>query len=221
MSDKMHTMIAEMEDMECIKKTLISWLKEEVQNGKEQFDTKTCGEVSDIIKDMAEAAKECYEACYYKTVIEAMSGGRDPAYDAGSYGYNHRHMSNGEFAGAGKGHYVRGYNRGPYMDQMPYVDAYVHDPDFKGHMMSMGYEDANHILNSRDGEIYDNYRNAKRHYQDSKSAKDKEKMEEHCMKYMQNTLHNLKAMWEDSDPMLKSRMKRDFGDEMAVILEKA
>lgn len=220
MNCEMQTMVTEMEDMECIKKTLISWLKEEVSYGKEQFDTVSCGATSDIIKDMAEATKECYEALYYKTVIEAMSEGREPSYGGGSYGYNHRHMANGQFADSGKGHYVRGYNRGPYMDQMPYIDAYIDDPDFEKRMrdhstMNMGYRPT-----SRDGEIYDNYHTAKRHYQDSKSTKDKETMEEHGIKYMEHTLGNLKSMWKEADPALKSKMKRDFGDEIAVVLER-
>lgn len=230
MSHEMQAMIANMEDMEHIKKTLTSWLKEEVDHGKECFDTKSCGDVSDIIKDMAEATKECYEACYYKTVIEAMKEGGDPSYGEGSYGYNHRHMGNGEFASAGKGHLVRGYNPGPYMDQMPYIDAYIHDPNFEDHMRNantmnmMGYNpnsggEKNRMGNSMNGEIYDNYRNARRHYQNSKSTEDKSKMEEHYMTYMENTLKNLRAMWEEADPSLKAKVKRDFGEEMVGILE--
>lgn len=233
MSHGMEDIFATIEDMKHIKKTLASWLKEEVNHGKECFDTKSCGEVSDIIKDMAEAIKECYEACYYKTIIEAMNEGREP-----SYGYNHRHMSNGEFASSGKGHYVRGYNPGPYMDQIPYINAYMHDPDFKDHMMDdntmlLGYSpnsdgrgdnsgssgNLNRMDNSRDGEIYDNYRNARKHYQDSKSINDKVKMEEHYMTYMNNTLKNLRSMWEEADPYLKEKVKKDFGEEMVEILE--
>ena len=235
MSHEIQAMLAEMEDMECIKKTLLSWLKEEVEHGKECFDTNSCGAVSDIIKDMAEAKKECYEAYYYKTVIEAMSKGRSSSYGEGSYGYNHRHMDNGEFASSGRGHIVRGYNHGPYMDQMPYIDAYVHDPNFEenmwdGNNMSMGYNPNtgtpnnsgggnNRMGNSRNGEIYDNYRNAKRYYQSSKSSEDKAKMEEHCMKYMDSTLKNLKSMWKEADPSLKAKIKKDFGEDMAEILE--
>lgn len=227
MSHEIQTMMAEMEDMEHIKKTLTSWLKEEVNNGKECFDTKSCGDVSDIIKDMAETTKECYEACYYKTVIEAMKEGSDPAYGDGPYGYNHRHMGNGQFASSGRGHYVSGYGHGPYMDQMSYVDGYIHDPDFENRMqtgnnMNLGYSSntgSRSRNNSKDGEIYDNYRDAMRHYQSSRSPKDKEKADEHCMMYMENTLSNLRSMWHEADPSLKSKMKKDFGDEIAKILE--
>lgn len=226
MNREMQDMISEMEDMKHIKKTLTSWLKEEVDYGKECFDTKSCGEVSDIIKDMAEAMKECYEACYYETVIEAMSEGRDPSYGEGSYGYNHRHMSNGEFADSGKGHYVRGYYPGPYMNQMPYIDSYLNDPDFRDRMgndntMKMGYSpnSSNSNSHSSSGEIYDNYCDAKRHYQNLKSVENREKMEEHCMMYMDNTLKNLRSMWKDADPTLKAKMKKDFKEELSEILE--
>lgn len=250
MNQEMQAMIAEMEDIKHIKKTLTSWLKEETNIGKECFDTKSCGEVSDIIKDMAEATKYCYEACYYKTVVEAMSEGVES-----SYGYNHWHKDNGDFASRGRGRYISGFTHGPYMDQEPYIDAYMNDPDFRSNMMgyssssnsgggrssrggnsggrsnsssnsssnngnsSMGYDSRNSMGGSRDGEIYDSYRDAKRHYQSSNSSKDKAKMEEHCMKYMENTLNNLRSMWKDADPMLKARVKKDFGEDMAEMLE--
>ena len=231
MSHEIQTMFAEMEDMEHIKKTLLSWLKEETGCGKNGIDLQSAGDTSDIIKDMSETIKNCYEACYYKTVIEAMKENKEPSYGEGSYGYDHRHMDNGKFASSGRGHYVRGYSRGPYMDQMPYVDAYIHDPNFEERMMgysndgsdnsdriSMGYGNGSGDI-SRDGVVYEQYRAAKRHYQTSKDAKAKEAMDAHCMSYMENTMKNLRAMWKDADPKLKERLKADFGMEIADILE--
>lgn len=199
-----------------IEHTLASWLKEEIDSGKEQFDCGTCGAVSDIIKDMAETKKEYYEALYYKTVIEAMENGNRPSYgDSESYGYNHRHLNNGQFASSGRGHMV-GYT--PYLDQMPYIDGYLNDPDFERRIKnhSMGYSAGTTIH----GEAYDNYKRAKRNYHESKSMSDKEDMDKHHMAYMHNTLSNLKAMWADADPMLKKKMKEDFGDDVVQVLEK-
>lgn len=217
MHREVEELMGEFCDLKEIKKTLTSWLKEEVHGGKECFDAKTCGAVMDMVKDAAETMKECYEALYYKTVIEAMGDGREPAYGGEEvYGYNHRHTANGQFARSGRGHMVSGYNRGPYMNQEPYIDAYLHDPNFEDRMKhgSAG------MTSSKDGEIYDNYRMARRHYHDSKSEMDKEEMNEHCMKYMDHTLKHLKSMWEEADPMLKKRLKEDFGEEMAEVLEK-
>lgn len=195
------------EDMEHIVETLTSWLVAETACGMEKFHTQSAGEVSDIIKDMKESIKECYEACYYKTVIEAMEEGGSPA-----YGYNHWHMPNGEFARRGTGHEVRGYMDMPYMDQGAYVEAYLNDPDFRNKMME-------HKGSSRHGEVYDKYSKAKRHYTSSRSLKDKEEMEKHSMNYMDDTLRNMKTMWQEADPSLKAKMKKDFGEEIAEFLE--
>lgn len=216
----MHLGIEEMVvDLKEIKKTLTSWLKEEVNCGKEYFNTKTCGDVSDIIKDMAEATKECYEAMYYKTVIEAMESGKEPTYGGEDiYGYNHRHMANGQFAKSGRGHITSNYT--PYVNQEPYIDAYLHDPSFQNRILndSMGYNN-DRTDRSEYGEMYDNYRTAKRHYQKSNSQVDKEEMDQQCMNYMSHTVKHLKAMWDDADPMLKKRLKEDFGEEMVKILD--
>lgn len=221
MNREIEEMLSELSDIKEIKKTLTSWLKDEVNCGKETFDTCSCGAVSDIIKDMAETTRNCYEAIYYKTVIEAMESGREPAYGDGVSGYNHRHMGNGQFASAGRGHVVRGYS--PYVDEMPYINGYLHDPDFEKRMTrpngSMGY-DKDRSERNNDGDIYENYRKAKRNYHSSKSLTDKEEMDTHHMMYMHNTLKNLKEMWDEADPMLRKKVKEDFGDEVVDVLDK-
>lgn len=220
MYSEIEEMMAEMSDLKEIKKTLTSWLKQEVSTGKDCFDVHSSGAVSDIIKDTAETIKECYEAIYYKTVIEAMESGKEPSYGGEDvYGYNHRHMANGEFAKSGRGHVVRGYT--PYVDQEPYIDAYLHDPNFQHRMgnSSMGYNDGDRMNRSEYGEMYDNYRTARRHYQDSKSQVDKDEMDRHCTNYMAHTVKHLKAMWADADPMLKKKLKEDLGEGMVKVLE--
>lgn len=227
MNREIEEMMSEICDIKEIKKTLTSWMKEEANGGKDCFHVESAGAVSDMIKDMAETTKYCYEALYYKTVIEAMSKGNEPSYGGEEvYGYNHRHMANGQFARSGSGHIVRGYR--PYIDQEPYMDAYLHDPNFEDRIRdhgSMGYGNSNtrsgnNMGNSRHGEIYDNYRRAKMGYHDSKSTKDKEEMDTHHMMYMHDTLKNMKHMWDDADPMLKKRIKEDFGEEIEEVLEK-
>lgn len=228
---RLEQMKSELNDVKEIKKTLISWLKEETNGGKDCFHTESAGAVSDIIKDMAETCKECAEALYYETVVEAMlSKDREPEYgEEEVYGYNHRHMANGQFANVGRGHRVRGYK--PYLDQEPYVDGYIHDPNFehemRKHRSSMGYDEqwdhrsgSEKMGNSRHGETFDNYRRARRNYHDSKSLEDKKEMDTYHMMWMHDTLKNAKAMWDEADPMLKKKMKEDFGEEIAEVLEK-
>jgi len=44
----------------------------ELAKGVDKVDTKEFGEVVDMIKDLTEAEKNKMQACYYKTIIEAM-----------------------------------------------------------------------------------------------------------------------------------------------------
>lgn len=108
-----------MKELAEAKGALISAFKSQMSN-IETADTKELGEVADIIKDLAAAEKYCYESCYYKTVIEAMEKGDDDR-----YGYS---TPKGNYRMSGR----MGYK--PYMDQEPYVDAYLNDPNFRDRM---------------------------------------------------------------------------------------
>lgn len=185
--------------------TLLTWLQAEMNKGSECSDGQALGKVTDMIKDLEQATKYSYESCYYKTVIEAMERGEEPTYGE-SMGYNHRHMANGQFASAGRGHVVSGYNK-PFMDQGPYIDAYLHDPDFKRNM-NMGYDD--NIQHSRYGTSYDNYKLAKRNYHETKNQKDKELMDQHGMDSVRNLVESAKEIWRDGDPMLKREIKEEL-----------
>lgn len=79
----------EMEHMETLcwlYDKLLDAAHNEISAGIEKADTQEMGEVIDMIKDLAEAKKDCYKACYYKTVIEAMESGES------RYGYHERIM---------------------------------------------------------------------------------------------------------------------------------
>lgn len=206
MSHEMQTVIAEMEDIKHIKKTLTTWLKEEVDHGKECFDTNSCGAVSDIIKDMAETMKECYETCYYETVIEAMKKYDDSRRydDMESMGYNHNHYASGKFAPTGSGHYVSGY-----------VPEYVMN---EGRNSEMGSSSRNrngynpHLnrmgMNANEyGEAYDAWMDSKRHYTESKSITDKRDLDEKSIQLAEQSLSALKKIWEEADPELKQKLK--------------
>lgn len=51
---------------------LMDSINYELDKGIENVDTKELGEAIDMIKDLCEAKKEMYEACYYKQIMEAM-----------------------------------------------------------------------------------------------------------------------------------------------------
>lgn len=86
-----------------IKEKLVSCLKAEMAKGIENVDTKEAGEVVDMIKDIAQCEKYCWEAEYYRSVVEAMGGNTRAGYIP-----------------------KRPWNR-PYEDRAPYADEYLHD----------------------------------------------------------------------------------------------
>ena len=49
---------------------------EVAENGIERMDVQEMGMMVDMVKDLAEAEKSCWEADYYRSVTEAMEGGR-------------------------------------------------------------------------------------------------------------------------------------------------
>lgn len=108
-----------MREVADMKASLITLLKSQLSN-IETANTDEVYKVVDIIKDLAETEKYCYEACYYKSVIDAMEEGSEDR-----YGYS-----------APKGNYRMSGRMGyrPMVDQEPYIDAYLHDPNFKDRM---------------------------------------------------------------------------------------
>lgn len=75
--------------------------------GPDKMDVAEMGKVADIIKDLAEAEKFCWEAEYYRSVTEAMeSAGYMPegmGYDGMGYDGGHRALESGRRA-------LMGYN---------------------------------------------------------------------------------------------------------------
>lgn len=87
----------------------------ELAKGTDQINTKEFGEVVDMIKDLTEAEKNKMEACYYKSIIQAMEDseyGEDYDWE-GRMGYSR---------GSGRGG-NRGGRRG-YNQPMMYDDRY-------------------------------------------------------------------------------------------------
>lgn len=128
-----------MKELADMKATLVSTLKNQLNN-IELADTKEVGEVIDMIKDLADAEKNCYEACYYKAVIEAMEEGKEDR-----YGYS---MPRTNYRMSGSGH--MGYK--PMIDQEPYINGYLHDPNFKDAMYDKyGYVKPENVNNTLSG----------------------------------------------------------------------
>lgn len=86
------------------KDRLVDALNGQVANGIESLDADEAGKVTDMIKDLAEAEKECWEACYYKSIVEAMD---KESKESERMGYDAWRYANGEYAPKGRG--TRGY----------------------------------------------------------------------------------------------------------------
>lgn len=226
MHEKLQKLMTTSEEICKIKETLTCWLKEEVNLGKDNCHLKSSGDVTDMIKDLAETEKECAEALYYYTVIKAMLEGEEPSY-GDSMGYNHRHLRSGRFAPSGEGHRVNGshngsygFHPGPFVDQEEYIDAYLYDPSFKAKMRpSMGYNDGMdrdwNDTGSKYGRDYDNYKAARRHYTTSNRPEDKERMDQYALSHVDNALESVKDLWDSSDDVM---LKKRIVDEASKVL---
>lgn len=191
-----------------IKKDLIKIFASELHSkGVNDLDAKECGEVADMIKDLAEAEKACMEACYYETVVAAMKANvEDDWNDNERMGYNTRRYANGRYAPKG-----RGTRRG-YTPEMGMMKPYLYDPDFEEEMEKgrLGYQGEDPEDDPRQSREYNEYKRAKRHYSETKSPEDKRKMDEHAMKHVNQAMDSFREMWKDADPNMRKRMKADL-----------
>ena len=188
-----HLIEEKLEPVLKMKNELIDLMKSELAKGAAMVDTKEAGEVIDMIKDLAETEYYCMKAWYYEYQIEAMRGEEEH----GRMGY-------------GKGKYPTYPMRPPY-------DADGFDYDM---IRRMGYkrtEQPDHLVpnpyyepNSEYGKTYNEYKNARRHYTDTKSASDKVKMDDYAKKHVMESIDTIRDIWKDSDPELKRKMKADL-----------
>lgn len=207
------------EEIKDMKKRLSTWLREEIDAGKECVRNCDIDTLANAIHHLAETERNCYEAMYYKTVVEQMENAEDSL----RMGASRSRDSMGRYTSN------RGYAMPPY-DQMDYVDGYIHDPNqFIDDMMPMGYRSGNRGNsmsgnNSKSGTSYsyrpmnsewDQYRMAKRHYTENGDSKSRSEMNTHAMKHFKESVGTFKDIWEDADPSLKMEMKKDLQNLVA------
>lgn len=118
MHDKMEKVKQDLKDVEELKKQIFDHLKTWYESSdKSQIDTKEFGEIVDVVKDLAEVCKYCWEATYCEAVVCAMEEAKTEE-EMGRAGYDNWRYSSGRFAPTGKGHFA-GY---PVMEN---PDAFV------------------------------------------------------------------------------------------------
>lgn len=111
-----------------VKEEVLGHLKTAIDCAKidpENFDVKEAGDLSDIVKDLAETEEKCIKSCYYKELTKALKEkdweALEPDEMEEKYGYDNWRYSSGRFAPKGKGHYAGWTPNNIHIPRMPHV----------------------------------------------------------------------------------------------------
>lgn len=135
----MHKTIEEVNKLCEIQKKLTEMLEGEVCEGREYIacHAEQVGEIADMVKDMAEAAKYTMKKKYYEMLICDLMSSDEEMEEVGRMGYDNWRHTNGKFARKGTGrnvghgsHLRMGYPMWP-----PYVNPYLPDVIWDEHDM--------------------------------------------------------------------------------------
>lgn len=171
--------------------TIISCLKTDIDSGLMNVDIECAGKAADIVKDLSETEKNLRESKYYQLVAEAMKEKKYETPDRYGYSPMRENYDNVN----------RNMGYKPMMDQEPYINGYLHDPEFEKNMRQ-GYNEY--------GMPYTEYMTARRHYTETKSMSDKAKMDARAKEHIDQTIETLEDIWEDATPELRAKMKSDI-----------
>ena len=210
-----------------LKDALICAAKSACDQGVQNVNTHEMGEVTDMIKDLAEAEEKCWKACYYKKIVESMeeetkreefltkSGLMNAmgASDDGRMGYDHYRYASGRFAPKGHGTYSRGFT--PMHD----MDAWMENSGMYGYQNGSrspsgangtGMDGRMGYTGSDRGHRYDKWTKARMGYHESKDASSKERMDTSAREYVVDMAEAIKEVWKDADPALRKEIKNRF-----------
>ena len=207
--------------MHCMIEKLAECAEKQFDNGIENVDTAEMGQVTDMLKDLA-------EAMYYRTLTKAMDDS-DPEEimemferygDGGRRYYDHYRYEDGRFAPKGRGTYRRGYDEPPYYHMTPEMYRNMEN-----------YRD----MDRRDGRMYytepsmnsgvhteSRYDMAKRNYTESKelhrgnTPEDKEQKMKELEKYLREIGSDIAELISDASTEEKNLLK----NRMQVIMQK-
>lgn len=207
--------------MHCMIEKLAECADKQFDNGIESVDTAEMGQVTDMLKDLA-------EAMYYRTLTKAMDDS-DPEEimemferygDGGRRYYDHYRYADGRFAPKGRGTYRRGYDEPPYYHMTPEMYRSMEN-----------YRD----MDRRDGRMYytepsmnsgvhteSRYDMAKRNYTESKelhrgnTPEDKEQKMKELEKYLREIGSDIAELISDASTEEKNLLK----NRMQVIMQK-
>lgn len=236
----MHELKEKLKPLCKMKKCLSEWAECEIDKGKESVCTQEMGEVIDMIKDLAEAEEKLIKGCYYKKIIEAMDEQEEEdellekmfanpmiceflsekapemmeeyemfnqrmGYPRGGRGRSRgqRRSQSGRFMSTSDGRGRRmGYDGNDFDENQirMIVDEYMMKT---GNIPERGMGD----MRNRP---FDHYKEARRHYTETRSPKDKEEMDSAAHQHIADTMASMREIWKYADPDMKKRVKQDF-----------
>lgn len=195
-----------------IEKDLIAALRTVVSHGvmSKDVDGKELGELVDMVKDMAETKRNCWEACYYQTVTEAM----EEYDDEDSMGYNPNRYASGRYAPSGRGSRMRGFMPSPngkMMDTKRGAEDWYPGMDYVEGPMGYPRRWMPEYMNENDpdrqyGEAFKEYKDARRHYTETHSMEDKSHMDQKAMEHVNRSMMTLREIWKSADPAVKKEV---------------
>lgn len=105
MKEKIEKTKAELENVEELKKCIFQRAKSWFEADASKVDTHEFGEIIDVVKDLAQVHKYCWEALYFESVVKAMEEEHEMDEEMTErYGYNpNRYPSSGRYASKGHG----------------------------------------------------------------------------------------------------------------------
>lgn len=223
----MHKTMEEVSRLCDAQKKLMEMFEGELSEGKEYFGchAEEIGEISDMIKDMAEAAKATMEKKYYEEVVFAMLEYGDSD-ELKRMGYDNWRYKSGRFAPKGHGTDV-GHGRSmkmgfdspwpahmrPYMPIDMYRDDWegdglMHDAPYRmGYPMDDMYRD---MQDPERGRIYEDYKRARKHYTQTHDETSEHRMNDKIMEKTMETVDTMGEMWRDANPETKKQMKHNL-----------
>lgn len=223
-----------------LKEALLCQVKPHIHAGVFEPNVDGCavGQTIDMIKDLCDAEKNLWKACYYKTVTKAMKeteeedeprvifGYPGMSRSHARYGYNNRRYNSGQYAPKGAGHYS-GYMPD---DRFPdFMDPVMENTErMQEGMGLLGYPEDRRMttkepdkgrygypMNRRYGMPYNEYEDAKKYYTDTKDGMAKKEMMDHIDHHLEDVIDTTKEMWMDAKP----ETKKAFKEEMMKLLK--
>lgn len=203
----MEEMKMKLKEIEMFEDKLMAAAKEECCDGG---DICKAGQIIDMLKDIASVKKDCAEACYYKSIVEAMHEAKE---EEQRYGYNSNRYANGRYAPAGHGNHAAGYIPYHMMDPnqvMGYSDSQPagYYPSGAGNRSQAGNRFGySHDGMGKYGRPYEEYQDARRHYHETKDPHAKQMMEDKTKEHITDSVETIYDMYEEADPEMKKRIK--------------